>query len=221
MTRVRGFTQDDAHLFCTQEQVQQEILGCLSLVKTVLTTLGMSDYRVRVGLRDPDGKKFAGDPAQWDVAGRAIELLSQQEPDSQALGELLILITTGNDTFFPNRSAYNAMTTGGHLSALPDNDLRLQITNLFERHLVRQEINANFYDSIGFDFMLDIRDPHWDSMGMHLIGDDPDSYVIMRNGVRTLSEQGEFYLALIRETVRTEYVKTLAMIDEYQQLRNE
>jgi threonyl-tRNA synthetase len=40
-------------------------------VKTVLTTLGMSDYRVRVGLRDPDGKKFAGDPAKWDVAEAA------------------------------------------------------------------------------------------------------------------------------------------------------
>ena len=67
MTRVRGFTQDDAHLFCTQEQVAAEVQGCLSLVKTVLTTLGMSDYRVRVGLRDPDGKKFAGNPEQWDL----------------------------------------------------------------------------------------------------------------------------------------------------------
>ena len=71
MTRVRGFTQDDAHLFCTPEQVQREIMGCLSLVKTVLTTLGMSDYRVRVGLRDPDGKKFAGDPEKWDLAEAA------------------------------------------------------------------------------------------------------------------------------------------------------
>lgn len=71
MTRVRGFTQDDAHLFCTPDQVQQEIMGCLSLVKTVLTTLGMSDYRVRVGLRDPDGKKFAGDPEKWDLAEAA------------------------------------------------------------------------------------------------------------------------------------------------------
>ncbi len=71
MTRVRGFTQDDAHLFCTQEQVAAEIQGCLSLVKTVLTTLGMSDYRVRVGLRDPDGKKFAGNPEQWDLAEAA------------------------------------------------------------------------------------------------------------------------------------------------------
>ena len=71
MTRVRGFTQDDAHLFCTEDQVAAEIQGCLSLVKTVLTTLGMSDYRVRVGLRDPDGKKFAGNPEQWDRAEAA------------------------------------------------------------------------------------------------------------------------------------------------------
>ncbi len=71
MTRVRGFTQDDAHLFCTPEQVGPEIIGCLSLVKTILTTLGMSDYRVRVGLRDPDSKKFAGDPEKWDMAEAA------------------------------------------------------------------------------------------------------------------------------------------------------
>ena len=71
MTRVRGFTQDDAHLFCTEDQVAQEVLGCLSLVKIVLATLGMTDYRVRVGLRDPDGKKFTGNPEQWDKAEEA------------------------------------------------------------------------------------------------------------------------------------------------------
>ncbi|HTO04323.1 MAG TPA: threonine--tRNA ligase [Opitutus sp.] len=71
MTRVRGFTQDDAHLFCTEEQVAAEVLGCLALVKTVLTTLGMSDYRVRVGLRDPDSTKFTGNPEQWDRAENA------------------------------------------------------------------------------------------------------------------------------------------------------
>ena len=71
MTRVRGFTQDDAHLFCTEEQVAQEVLGCLSLVKIVLTTLGMSDYRVRVGLRDPDSNKYTGEAANWDKAENA------------------------------------------------------------------------------------------------------------------------------------------------------
>ncbi len=71
MTRVRGFTQDDAHLFCTEAQVEQEVLGCLSLVKVVLTTLGMSDYRVRVGLRDPDSNKYTGSPENWDKAEAA------------------------------------------------------------------------------------------------------------------------------------------------------
>jgi len=71
MTRVRGFTQDDAHLFCTEEQVAEELIGCLSLVKIVLTTLGMSDYRVRVGLRDPDSTKYTGDSANWDKAEQA------------------------------------------------------------------------------------------------------------------------------------------------------
>ena len=71
MTRVRGFTQDDAHLFCTEEQVAQEVLGCLSLVKIVLTTLGMQDYRVRVGLRDPDSNKYTGNAENWDKAESA------------------------------------------------------------------------------------------------------------------------------------------------------
>ncbi len=71
MTRVRGFTQDDAHLFCTEEQVAQEVLGCLELVKIVLGTLGMNQYRVRVGLRDPDSAKYVGAPEQWDKAEKA------------------------------------------------------------------------------------------------------------------------------------------------------
>ena len=61
MTRVRGFTQDDAHIFCTEDQVKDEIMGCLELVKIVLGTLGMDDYRVRVGLRDKDSSKYVGD----------------------------------------------------------------------------------------------------------------------------------------------------------------
>jgi len=71
MTRVRGFTQDDAHLFCTEEQVPAEVVGCLELVKIVLGTLGLSDYRVRVGLRDPDSKKYVGSAEQWDRAEKA------------------------------------------------------------------------------------------------------------------------------------------------------
>ena len=50
MMRVRGFTQDDAHIFCTEEQLADEIQGCLDLVNIVFGTLGMKDYSVRVSL---------------------------------------------------------------------------------------------------------------------------------------------------------------------------
>jgi len=72
LTRVRGFTQDDAHLFCTEDQIGQEIKGCLDLVKLVFNTLGMSDYRVRIGLRDPDSTKYVGDAEKWDKAEEAL-----------------------------------------------------------------------------------------------------------------------------------------------------
>jgi threonyl-tRNA synthetase len=71
MTRVRGFTQDDAHLFCTEEQVPQEVAGCLELVKIIFGVLGMNDYRVRVGLRDPNSEKYVGETEHWDLAEKA------------------------------------------------------------------------------------------------------------------------------------------------------
>lgn len=71
MTRVRGFTQDDAHLFCMEDQLADEVQGCLELVKIIFNTLGMHDYRVRVGMRDPDDSKYVGDPENWDKAEAA------------------------------------------------------------------------------------------------------------------------------------------------------
>ena len=89
LTRVRSFTQDDAHLFCTDEQVQDEIIGCLDLVKIVLNTLGIDDYRVRVGLRDADSSKYVGDSKNWDRAENALrEAASSLEvPFTEESGE--------------------------------------------------------------------------------------------------------------------------------------
>ena len=72
MTRVRGFTQDDAHLFCTPDQVAAEVTGCLDLVKKVLNTLGMHEYRVRLSLRDPASDKYVGSAENWDKAEAAL-----------------------------------------------------------------------------------------------------------------------------------------------------
>lgn len=72
LTRVRGFTQDDAHIFCTPEQLPSEIEGCLELVRTVFHQLGMRDYRVRIGLRDPASEKYTGSEENWVLAEDAV-----------------------------------------------------------------------------------------------------------------------------------------------------
>ncbi|MDR1590800.1 MAG: threonine--tRNA ligase [Puniceicoccales bacterium] len=72
MTRVRGFTQDDAHIFCTEEQLPNEILECLGLVKMIFATLGIIDFRVRVGLRDPNSEKYIGGNDSWEKAEGAL-----------------------------------------------------------------------------------------------------------------------------------------------------
>ncbi len=91
LTRVRGFTQDDAHLFCTEEQIPAEIQGCLSLVKLIFNVLGMKEYRVRVGLRDPDSKKYTGSAESWDKAeaacrdaARSLGVAFSEEPGEAA-----------------------------------------------------------------------------------------------------------------------------------------
>ena len=71
MTRVRGFTQDDAHLFVTEDQMGAEIQGCLDLVKKVFGVFDMKDYRVRLGLREPGSDKYVGKAEDWDRAEEA------------------------------------------------------------------------------------------------------------------------------------------------------
>jgi threonyl-tRNA synthetase len=72
MTRVRGFTQDDAHLFCTEDQVADEFRGCLEMTQLVLRTLGLDEYRVRLSFRDPKSDKYVGRPEVWDRAEAAL-----------------------------------------------------------------------------------------------------------------------------------------------------
>jgi threonyl-tRNA synthetase len=70
MTRVRGFTQDDAHLFVTPDQIEAEMRSNIDLVLFVLSSLGLNDYRVRVGLRDPKSSKYVGSDENWNNAQR-------------------------------------------------------------------------------------------------------------------------------------------------------
>ena len=77
MTRVRGFTQDDAHIFCTEEQVADEFRSCLEMTQDVLRSLGMDNYRVRLGFRDPDSQKYVGSQQVWDRAESALQAVCE------------------------------------------------------------------------------------------------------------------------------------------------
>ena len=69
MLRVRGLTQDDAHLVCTPDQVEEEFISTLELVKFVLKSVGLEDYRVQLSLRDSKNKtKYVGSDENWDRA---------------------------------------------------------------------------------------------------------------------------------------------------------
>jgi threonyl-tRNA synthetase len=74
LTRVRGFTQDDAHLFMRPEQMEEEIEGILDLAFTIYRTLGFNDFVLRLSRRDPnDTEKYIGSPENWKSAEAALE----------------------------------------------------------------------------------------------------------------------------------------------------
>jgi threonyl-tRNA synthetase len=72
MLRVRGLTQDDAHIFCTGDQVEQEFRATIELTKFVLDSVGLSDYRVQLSLRDPNSDKYVGSESNWNRAEDAL-----------------------------------------------------------------------------------------------------------------------------------------------------
>ena len=74
LLRVRGFTQDDAHIFCTPEQIEQEIVGCTEFALAVLKAYGFQKYQVELSTWDPnDRKSFLGTEDQWNLANHSLE----------------------------------------------------------------------------------------------------------------------------------------------------
>jgi threonyl-tRNA synthetase len=72
LTRVRGFTQDDAHIFATPEQLEEEFIGVVRLIQRIFDLMGFHDFRARVGTRDPNSEKYVGAPELWEKATQAI-----------------------------------------------------------------------------------------------------------------------------------------------------
>jgi threonyl-tRNA synthetase len=74
LTRVRGFTVDDSHIFVAPEQLEDEFRNVVELVLYVFERLGLEEYHARVGLRDPKSDKYVGSDAAWEQAQQAILL---------------------------------------------------------------------------------------------------------------------------------------------------
>ena len=73
LTRVRGFTVDDSHLFVTPDQLEEEFIGVVSLIQYVFETMGFHDFRARLGVNDPASDKYAGEPEMWAKGIAAIK----------------------------------------------------------------------------------------------------------------------------------------------------
>ena len=89
LLRVRGLTQDDAHLFCTPDQVEEEFRSTVGLVQFVLNSLGLDDYRVQLSLRDPKSDKYVGSEENWQRAEASLRkvLTDLKLPFSEQEGE--------------------------------------------------------------------------------------------------------------------------------------
>ena len=88
LTRVRGFTQDDAHIFCSQDQVKEEFIKVIDLVLYVFESLGFEDYTAQISLRDPENKeKYIGTDEAWEKAESAI-IEAVGEKDLNTITEL-------------------------------------------------------------------------------------------------------------------------------------
>ncbi len=73
LTRVRGFTQDDAHIFCRPDQVKEEFIKVIDLVLYVFNAFGFDDYTAQISLRDPENKqKYIGSDEAWEKAERRL-----------------------------------------------------------------------------------------------------------------------------------------------------
>ena len=80
LTRVRGFTQDDAHIFCTPDQVKEEFLKVVDIIFIIFRALDFEDFEAQISLRDPEDKeKYIGSDEDWEKAERAIVEACQEK----------------------------------------------------------------------------------------------------------------------------------------------
>ncbi|MFC7217818.1 threonine--tRNA ligase [Streptomyces polyrhachis] len=79
MTRARGFTQDDSHIYCTKEQMPQELDSLLTFVLDLLRDYGLGDFELELSTRDPESDKFIGEDSEWEEATEALRQAAEKQ----------------------------------------------------------------------------------------------------------------------------------------------
>ncbi|WEV24470.1 threonine--tRNA ligase [Streptomyces sp. 71268] len=79
LTRARGFTQDDSHIYCTKEQMPQELDDLLTFVLNLLRDYGLNEFELELSTRDPESDKFIGEDAEWEEATEALRLAAEKQ----------------------------------------------------------------------------------------------------------------------------------------------
>lgn len=106
LTRVRGFTQDDAHIFCTVDQLKEEFNGCLGFIHEIMEAFGLT-ATCRVSLRDPQNKdKYVGDDALWQKAETCIREVVEEQAIEHTVG-------LGESAFYGPKLDFMAMDSLG------------------------------------------------------------------------------------------------------------
>ena len=123
LTRVRGMTQDDAHIYCTREQMQEELKSLLRFVLDLLKDFGLDDFYLELSTRNPD--KYVGDIAEWD---EATEALQQAAEDSG----LELVPDPGGAAFYGPKISVQAKDAIGRTWQMSTIQLDFQLPRRFE-----------------------------------------------------------------------------------------
>ncbi len=130
LTRVRGFTQDDAHIFCRPDQVKEEFVKVIDLVLMVFKALSFENFTAQVSLRDPDNKtKYIGDDELWERAEREI----QEAADERGLKTVAV---KGEAAFYGPKLDFMVRDALGRSWQLGTIQVDYQLPNRFELEYV-------------------------------------------------------------------------------------
>ncbi len=125
LLRVRGLTQDDAHLFCTPEQVEHEFKETLGLVKFVLEAVGLEDYRVQLSTRDPNSDKYVGSEELWASAESILRKVLTEE-------KMPVVESPGDAAFYGPKTDFMVKDCLGREWQLGTVQLDYNLPNRFE-----------------------------------------------------------------------------------------